>query len=93
MMSLSVPYRKLPKNVMESIVLKGHRPPCNKKWPKSLTNIIEKSWTQDPRKRPGFESIKELLSKCAMDLGGDEEDEAGNFLDQSTKSFMARRDN
>ena len=86
MLSLSEPYKKVPKNIMEKMVIEKHfRPKCEEKWSEKLTNIIETSWHPLPSKRPTFNAIKNILTEFLQDEGGD-----GNLdssIDKSTRSF------
>lgn len=47
------------------VVQKGGRPKMSKKWPTLLKDIIKRSWSQNPSKRPNFGQIcNSLKGEC-----------------------------
>lgn len=49
-------------------VLKGERPKFNKKSENKIEYIIEMCWKADPKDRPSFKTISQLLFKEAQEL-------------------------
>lgn len=84
--ALAVPYKKVPKNILETMVAeKNHRPTIDVKWTTKIKTVIQKCWDPSPKNRPPFSEVKSLVYECVMEAGG--EDELGLAIDSSTKSF------
>mmetsp|Transcript_5653 Transcript_5653/g.10720 ORF Transcript_5653/g.10720 Transcript_5653/m.10720 type:complete len:411 (+) Transcript_5653:159-1391(+) len=85
--ALAPPYKKLPKNVLEQMVVeKNLRPTIDEKWTTKVKTVIQKCWDPLPQQRPIFSEVKSMVYDCVIEAGG-EDDEAGLAIDSSTKSF------
>jgi len=69
----------------DRVVNKGYRPVCDKSWPSEWTDLIKKSWSHVPSKRPSFETIKEILYEEVLKFSEDESE--GDDIDISQRSF------
>ncbi|XP_009355586.2 serine/threonine-protein kinase STY46 [Pyrus x bretschneideri] len=69
-----LPYEYLtPLQAAVGVVQKGLRPTIPKNTPPKLAELLEKCWQQDPKSRPDFLEIIEILQALAKEVGDGEE--------------------
>ncbi|CAM9636717.1 unnamed protein product, partial [Hapterophycus canaliculatus] len=68
MSTLKKPFEGMGRDQFFSKVIRGsHRPPINKKWPTSWSNLMQSCWAEDPTKRPSFAKVGDLLQGMLQD--------------------------
>lgn len=58
------------KKHQERVLLGGHRPPVNEKWPPAVLDILQRGWLEDTSSRPTMASITQILRKEIAGLQG-----------------------
>lgn len=88
MISLDVPYKKVPKSFMEDYISnKNLRPTIDKTWHSGLVSVMESGWHQDSNERPKFMNIKKSLFSCLNGIGGTSQSAFDGDIDKSSRSF------
>jgi len=55
--------------ILRDVVRDGHRPQINKSWSLQFINLLESSWSVDPRRRPSFGEIIVRLESLSVRPG------------------------
>ncbi|KAH0923220.1 hypothetical protein HID58_023238 [Brassica napus] len=70
---LLIPYAFLtPLQAAVGVVQKGLRPKIPKKTNPKVKGLLERCWQQDPKERPDFEEIIEMLQQMMIDVGDED---------------------
>lgn len=68
--SLKVPFDGYtPQMHSEKVVFKGKRPKIPTSWPVSFKHLLQEAWSSDPKERPSFQRICDLLGAELMGSG------------------------
>ncbi|XP_013643362.2 serine/threonine-protein kinase STY8 isoform X2 [Brassica napus] len=68
-----IPYAFLtPLQAAVGVVQKGLRPKIPKKTNPKVKGLLERCWQQDPKERPDFEEIIEMLQQMMIDVGDED---------------------
>lgn len=89
MLSLSLPFKGFDHEKHARLVVKKKkRPDLKEKWPILIKDVLNRSWDDDPSKRPNFSQICNLLDGEFMDnSGGLSRTERLQRMDQSEHNF------
>ena len=84
--ALEPPFVTLSCKLHDDIVVKrGGRPVCDKKWPLSWTSLMKKCWSVDPKVRPAFDEVTQVLRDETLIIDPDYQEDS--LLDISRRSL------
>lgn len=72
----------------KEVVSEGKRPKLPKSWPEMMKDLFQKSWHDDPSKRPSMMAIRELI-RFALPENHEVDDRSNELMLRSNRSAFS----
>eukprot|EP00629_Pelagomonadales_sp_RCC1024_P017280 CAMPEP_0119265972 /NCGR_PEP_ID=MMETSP1329-20130426/4620_1 /TAXON_ID=114041 /ORGANISM="Genus nov. species nov., Strain RCC1024" /LENGTH=595 /DNA_ID=CAMNT_0007265833 /DNA_START=180 /DNA_END=1963 /DNA_ORIENTATION=- len=74
MLDSASPWSNLSGQRAARLACKGQRPPVRRDWDAKIVEVLKASWAHEPRERPSFEAILEMIAAADMEMEVPEQD-------------------